>query len=270
MSTNKKWYFLKFKENYFEHDNIVALESLENGYIYSLIILKLYLKSLKHDGQLKMTHQIPYTADKINFLAKAIHHDTDHVMRAINSAKELGLITITETKEIFMTELQDLIGHGSSEAERKQKYRLKQKEEVKQIEFINNGTLSANRPPEIRDRDRDKIIKINNKEKLKYNSLSDFTKDSPLPVKYQTNDYLNLIENWIEYKKEIKDLWKTTKGFKAFINKFESFTFEEIKTAMNNAMSANYRDIFPKKDFNNNSSPKQQTLAERRGIKSFF
>jgi predicted phage replisome organizer len=118
MSENKKWYFLKFKENYFQQDNIIALESLENGYIYSLIVLKLHLKSLKHDGQLKMTDTIPYNTSMIPMIAKAIHHDADHVEKAIKRSMELGIITISEAGEIFMDDIHTLIGKTSSEAER--------------------------------------------------------------------------------------------------------------------------------------------------------
>jgi predicted phage replisome organizer len=158
LSTNKKWYFLKFKEDYFQQDNVIALESLENGYIYSLIIIKLYLKSLKHDGQLKMTEAIPYRADQINYLAKSIGHDKDHVMMAINSAKSLDIVDIIESGEIFMSQLHNLIGHGSSEAERKQIYR----EKKKHLQIEHDGTKSGQRPPELEIENKDKSIdKVN-------------------------------------------------------------------------------------------------------------
>ena len=41
-------YYLKLKENYFDDDSIVLLESMQDGVLYSNILLKLYLKSLKH------------------------------------------------------------------------------------------------------------------------------------------------------------------------------------------------------------------------------
>ena len=51
MSDNRKYYYLKLKENYFDDDSIVLLESMQDGVLYSNILLKLYLKSLKHvDG----------------------------------------------------------------------------------------------------------------------------------------------------------------------------------------------------------------------------
>ena len=52
MSDNRKYYYLKLKENYFDEDAIVLLESMQDGILYSNILLKLYLKSLKNGGKL--------------------------------------------------------------------------------------------------------------------------------------------------------------------------------------------------------------------------
>ncbi len=123
MSDNKKYYYLKLKENYFDRDNVKVLESMENGHLYSLIILKLYLKSLKNEGHLKMTDKIPYSLDKVNVLAKVINHDLDHVKQAINYAVELDLISLMDTKELWMTDIQNFIGHTSTEADRIREYR---------------------------------------------------------------------------------------------------------------------------------------------------
>ena len=43
MSDNRKYYYLKLKESYFDDDAIVLLESMQDGMLYSNILLKLYL-----------------------------------------------------------------------------------------------------------------------------------------------------------------------------------------------------------------------------------
>ena len=65
MSDNRKYYYLKLKENYFDEDAIVLLESMQDGIPYSNILLKLYLKSLKNGGKLQLDENIPYTAQMI-------------------------------------------------------------------------------------------------------------------------------------------------------------------------------------------------------------
>ena len=47
MADNRKYYYLKLKESYFDDDSIVLLESMQDGILYSYILLKLYLKSLR-------------------------------------------------------------------------------------------------------------------------------------------------------------------------------------------------------------------------------
>ena len=51
MADNRKYYYLKLKENFFDSDSIVLLEDMKDGILYSNILLKLYLKSLKNGGQ---------------------------------------------------------------------------------------------------------------------------------------------------------------------------------------------------------------------------
>ena len=50
MAENRKYYFLKLKEDFFEQDTIVLLESLKDGILYSNILMKMYLKSLQFNG----------------------------------------------------------------------------------------------------------------------------------------------------------------------------------------------------------------------------
>ena len=65
MADNRKYYYLKLKESYFDEDAIVLLESMQDGMLYSNILLKLYLKSLKNGGKLQLAENIPYTAQMI-------------------------------------------------------------------------------------------------------------------------------------------------------------------------------------------------------------
>ena len=59
MADNRKYYYLKLKENFFDSDSIVLLEDMKDGILYSNILLKLYLKSLKNGGKLQLDGHIP-------------------------------------------------------------------------------------------------------------------------------------------------------------------------------------------------------------------
>lgn len=146
MSENKKYYYLKFKENYFEQDHIKVIEAMKNGYEYSLIILKLYLKSLKYNGQLMINERIPYDKNKIEILAGVLGHNPAEVMHAINLAKEMGIMEIYSTGQLFMADIQNFIGLSSTEGDRKKAYRNK-------LDALKRGQITdkcpRNCPPEI-------------------------------------------------------------------------------------------------------------------------
>lgn len=50
MSENKKYYYMKLKENFFTSERMVVLETMPDGILYSNLLLKMYLMSLKHNG----------------------------------------------------------------------------------------------------------------------------------------------------------------------------------------------------------------------------
>ena len=63
MADNRKYYYLKLKEDFFDTDEMKILESMKDGYLYSNILLKLYLKSLSNSGRLMYRNVIPYTPE---------------------------------------------------------------------------------------------------------------------------------------------------------------------------------------------------------------
>ena len=72
-----------------------------------------------------MTQEIPYNPKDIEIIANVINHDKDHVTEAIKRGIKLGLITLLDTKEFWMTQIQNFIGHSSTEADRIRSYRKK-------------------------------------------------------------------------------------------------------------------------------------------------
>ena len=144
MSDNRKYYYLKLKENYFDDDSIVLLESMQDGVLYSNILLKLYLKSLKHGGRLQLDENIPYTAQMI---ATITRQQIGTVERALQIFLKLGLVEVLDSGTFYMSNIELLIGQSSTEAERKRAARLQNK--ALSAPQTNGGHLSDIRPPEI-------------------------------------------------------------------------------------------------------------------------
>ena len=96
----------------------VLREDMKDGILYSNILLKLYLKSLKNGGKLQLDEHIPYTAQMIATLTR---HQIGTVERALEIFRQLGLVEQLDSGAFYMTDIELMIGQSSTEAERDRK-----------------------------------------------------------------------------------------------------------------------------------------------------
>lgn len=170
MADNKKYYYLKLKEGFFDSDDMKLLQAMKDGYVYSDILLKLYLRSLRQDGRLMYRDIIPYTPDMI---ATITNHQVGTVEKAIKTLEQMGFIEILDNGAIYMTDIQNFIGQSSSEADRRRAYRnIIDTEKSRLLDndsvtngvtnvTTNNGQMSDKCIPEIRDKSIEKKENIN-------------------------------------------------------------------------------------------------------------
>ena len=145
MSDNRKYYYLKLKENYFDEDAIVLLESMQDGILYSNILLKLYLKSLKNGGKLQLDENIPYTAQMI---ATITRQQVGTVERALQIFMKLGLVEPLDNGALYMSNIELFIGQSSTEGERKRRARMKISEQKRLSGQVSEAKADIC-PPEI-------------------------------------------------------------------------------------------------------------------------
>jgi predicted phage replisome organizer len=143
MSDNAKYYYLKLKENFFDTEEMKILESQKNGVEYQNLYLKCCLLALKSGGRLIFKEYIPYDVD---MLSTVLRVSIDTVKTGLELFQKLGLIEIMESGDIFMSDIQSLIGKGSTEAERKKIYR--ERIEKSRTTTI-GGTMSGQSLPEL-------------------------------------------------------------------------------------------------------------------------
>ena len=158
MSDNKKYYYLRLKENFFDSEEMKIIEGMPDGYLYSNILLKLYLRSLKTDGRLMLGGKIPYSPEMISSVTG---HPVGIVKQAISIFKKLGLIEILDNGAIYITDIQNFIGKGSTEADRIREYRKKIADEGKTLidsPQVIDCTNVQQKYTRDRDRDRDRDI----------------------------------------------------------------------------------------------------------------
>lgn len=154
MSDNKKYYYLKLKENFFDSEEMIILQNMPDGYLYSDILMKLYLRSLKNEGKLMFKDLIPYTPSA---LAQVVRHQIGTVEKALKIFQELGLVEILDNGAIYMLDIQNFIGESSTEADRIRKYRAKINKDVQMLQQTNDKST-----PE---------IEIEKEIKIDYNSI---------------------------------------------------------------------------------------------------
>ena len=120
MTENRRYYYLKLKEYFFNSETMMILESMQDGLLYSNLLLKMYLMSLKSGGILLLGDHFPHTPQTI---ATCTRHQIGTVERALKIFLQLGLIEILTDGAYYMTDIQLLIGQSSTEGERKKRER---------------------------------------------------------------------------------------------------------------------------------------------------
>ena len=168
MSDNKKYYYLRVKENFYDSDEMIILESMPDGFLYSNILIKLYLRSLKNNGKLMFNDRIPFNSE---MLSKITRHPVAVVEKAVSIFKEMNLIDVLDNGAIFMLDIESFIGKSNTEADRKRDYRRRiEKEKQKLLLGHLSGQMSDEHPPEL-EIEKEKEIEIDIKKDLEKNTL---------------------------------------------------------------------------------------------------
>ena len=128
MADNKKYYYLKLKEDFFDSDEMLLLQGMKDGYLYSDILMKMYLRSLKNEGRLMYKDYIPYSLEMISTITR---HQVGTVERAMKIFEQLKLVEVLDNGAIYMMDIQNFIGQSSTEADRQRKYYRRIQDEKK-------------------------------------------------------------------------------------------------------------------------------------------
>lgn len=187
MSDNKRYYYLKLKENFFDSDEMVLLESMPDGYIYSNILLKLYLRSLKHEGKLMFNDRIPFNS---TMLATITRHSVGVVEKAVQIFRDLQLIDVLDNGAIYMSDIQSFIGKSSTEADRKREYRKKIEEAKRNL--ITGGQVSDKCPDKTTPELEIELKKDIELEK-DIENVTPSKKSKAKPVRHKYGEYKNVL-----------------------------------------------------------------------------
>lgn len=225
MADNRKYYYLKLKEGFFDSDSIVLLEDMKDGILYSNILLKLYLKSLKNSGRLQLDEHIPYTSQMIATLTR---HQIGTVERALKVFHELGLVEVLDNGLLYMTDIELMISQSSTEAERKRAVRLQNKALLQSTTRTNVGHLSDICPPEIEIK---KEIEIETEKEGERKT----GQPAPAPYGRYKNVFLTateLTDGWEDYTERLSEYMASTgKKYKNHAATIRRWASEDRKKA---------------------------------------
>jgi len=138
----KKYYWLKFKDDFFEEEDMKLIEAMPCGKDYIIFLLKLQLKSIRTEGLLKYKGIIPYSIDMLSTITNT---DSKIVKQAIDLFSDLKLLEIWEDGTIYMNSIQQLIGTETESASRVRKHReMKMLQSNAQLLHCNSSVTKSN------------------------------------------------------------------------------------------------------------------------------
>ena len=230
--SEKRYYWLKFKEDFFTSKRIKKLRNL--GADYLIIYLKMQLKALKTDGVLQITGLEKEIADEI---ALDIDEDADKVQVTLSYLQACGLIETNEDT-IFLPYVAINTGSETAAAQRGRDFRARMTDEqkAKERERARIGMKKSRENRQVTNELRTGYEQVTNVEKeIEIDKEKDIYKTS------DKSDELDLAFDKIYYKypkkvgkSRAKQIYKAllTKGRK-IDGKTVKFTHEDICAGLN-------------------------------------
>lgn len=222
---NKKYYWLKLKEDFFSEKEIKKLRKIAGGDTYTIIYLKMMLLSLRDDGRLYFDGLEESFAEEI---ALTIDEEVENVKVTMAYLLSTNLMEEVNPTEISLTRIPEMVGSETNKAALMRKSRARKKA------LEGNNVTEALPPvtkryPEIEiEKEKEIELEIDTDTDKKQPSAYTPTKPSK-PPKHKYGEYKNVlltdaeleklyakygIEQAIEYIKFL-DEYIERKGYKA-------------------------------------------------------
>jgi predicted phage replisome organizer len=144
MSEQKKYYWLRLKEDFFKQKEMKKLRRIAGGDTFTIIYLKMQLLTVKADGILKFDGIEDTFADE---LALELDEAVENVKMTLLFLQQTNLIEIISDNEYLLPEALKNIGCESDSAERVRRHRERKTLQSNNIPLQSNAaTLQCNTP----------------------------------------------------------------------------------------------------------------------------
>ena len=167
MGNNKKYFWLKLKEDFFRDKAIKKLRKIAGGDTYTIIYLKLQLLSLKNQGKLVFEN---LEDDFSSEMALELDEEVENVKVTILYLQKCGLLEEVAENEFILLQTIKCIGKETQGAERVRQFRKKE-----QALLCNAPVTKCNTEIEI---EKEIDIDIDIEKEIGKNKIKNFSSDS--------------------------------------------------------------------------------------------
>ena len=169
----KRYYWLKLKDDFFTDKRIKKLRRIAGGDTYTIIYLKMMMKCMNNDGILEYDGIEDSFADE---LALDLDEDADNVQITVNFLMQAGLLEEMGENHFLMTEVPELIGSETANAQRVRDFRNKQKTlqcnaDVTEVKQLCNVEKEIEKEKDIEKREE-------KRESINYQQIADMYNDT--------------------------------------------------------------------------------------------
>ena len=185
MSENKRFYWLKMKEDFFDDKEIKKLRRIAGGDTYTIIYLKLMLLSLRENGRLYFEGIEEQFYEE---LALEINEDSDNVKVTLLYLQKMGLMEEISNAEVFLTQIPECVGSETDKAAIMRKSRARKKA----LE-LQDGNIVTAELPTVTECYTEKEIREEREEIRDKNSFIRSANS------VENSDVENPVENYVDY-----------------------------------------------------------------------
>ena len=263
--TDKKFYWIKLKTDFFNRNDIDFLLSQQNGCQYVVLYQMLCLSTANNEGKLfnKIGEVIvPYNAEKI--VRDCKYFDIDTVNVAMSLYRKMGLVYEEEDGTLRISNYDEMVGSESSSTKRVREWRNKkkllqcntdvteekdidnrdkstdnreeEKEKELEIEVINDKSLK----PKQLESEFETIWKLYPRKKSKKDALRHYMVARKNGTEYQ--DVLDGLYRYLDYIKSQKIEPRYIKHGSTWFNQ-ESWNDEYVKTPPRTLKDISFAEI---------------------------
>lgn len=218
----KRYYWLKLPKDFFEDKTIKRLRQIAGGDTYTIIYLKMLLKSMEDDGKLFYEGIEDTICDEI---ALDINESADDVQVTISYLEKKGLLIVTDS-EVELTRLTEMVGSETDKAELMRK--LRNKEKGNNVTKISNNVTKA--LPTVTNCYTEKEIEIEksredteiDKKKKKKSAKADL--NGMIDSFTENEELKEALKAFLDMRKSIKKPIQTEYAFKLALNKLKQLS----------------------------------------------